>query len=159
MRAWHWWLIGLALLAAAGGTVYIMARGIRNHNPGNIRLSRDPWRGLAPEQTDSSFFQFKAPEWGIRAMAVILLNYQRKHALHTIRQIIGRWAPSTENDTNSYIAHVSRDVGVGDSDALTLTDPATMRRLVTAIIEHENGFNPYSQTTIDQGIFFALEAA
>ena len=30
-------------------------RGIRNHNPGNLRRSADPWQGLAPEQTDKEF--------------------------------------------------------------------------------------------------------
>ena len=29
-----------------------LARGIRNHNPGNLRRSADPWQGLAAEQTD-----------------------------------------------------------------------------------------------------------
>ena len=27
-------------------------RGIRNNNPGNLRRSKDNWRGLSPEQTD-----------------------------------------------------------------------------------------------------------
>ncbi len=46
------------------------SRGIRNNNPhGNIRWG-DDWKGLVPEgqRTDKSFCQFKAPEFGIRAM-------------------------------------------------------------------------------------------
>lgn len=34
-------------------------RGIRNCNPGNIRLTRDKWQGLRSEQTDTEFFQFE----------------------------------------------------------------------------------------------------
>lgn len=59
-------------------------RGIRNNNPGNIRHS-DQWKGLTPEQPDPDFCTFSTPEYGIRAMGVILLNYQRKHGLKTIR--------------------------------------------------------------------------
>lgn len=55
------------------------ARGIRNNNPGNIRWG-DEWKGLVPEtqRTDKSFCQFKSAEYGIRAMIIILRNYQRK---------------------------------------------------------------------------------
>ena len=38
-----------------------LPRGIRNNNPGNIRLSKDKWQGLRQEQTDGTFFQFIAP--------------------------------------------------------------------------------------------------
>ena len=38
-----------------------LPRGIRNRNPGNIRRSRDRWKGLAPAQTDPAFFVFDAP--------------------------------------------------------------------------------------------------
>src|SRR5574337_804815 len=81
------------------------SRGIRNNNPGNIRKSSEPWRGLAAakDQKDPAFFTFETPEWGIRAMAVILRTYQTKYGLRTIRAIIGRWAPSAENDTDAYV--------------------------------------------------------
>ena len=41
----------------------MIPRGIRNHNPGNIRHG-DKWQGLSAEQTDSSFCVFDAPEYG-----------------------------------------------------------------------------------------------
>ena len=68
-------------------------RGIRNHNPGNLRRSADPWQGLAPEQTDKDFFQFTSAKWGIRALARTLIAYQDKVGLKNIKQMIGRWAP------------------------------------------------------------------
>ena len=72
-----------------------LPRGIRNRNPGNIRKSGDRWKGLAPLQSDPAFFIFETPLWGIRAMATILRNYQRRHGLKSLVQIIGRWAPPT----------------------------------------------------------------
>ena len=43
-----------------------LPRGIRNHNPGNIRLSQDPWQGLATPQEDREFFTFQSALYGIR---------------------------------------------------------------------------------------------
>lgn len=61
-------------------------RGIRNNNPGNIRWG-DDWKGLVPkdQRTDKSFCQFTTPEYGIRAMIIILRNYQRKYGLDTVK--------------------------------------------------------------------------
>jgi len=81
-------------------------RGVRNHNPGNIRRSSDPWQGLAAEQTDPAFFQFISAAYGIRALVKTLITYQDKHGLQTVAEIISRWAPSSENNTGSYISAV-----------------------------------------------------
>ena len=43
-----------------------LPRGIRNHNPGNIRRSQDPWQGLASAQNDPEFFIFQSAIYGIR---------------------------------------------------------------------------------------------
>lgn len=40
-------------------------RGLRNNNPGNIRLSKDKWQGLRERQEDKEFFQFVSIEWGL----------------------------------------------------------------------------------------------
>ncbi|KLU15534.1 MULTISPECIES: structural protein [Xenorhabdus] len=120
-----------------------MSRGIDNHNPGNIRHG-DNWQGLRETQTDKAFCQFIAPEWGIRAMLKILRNYERKYGLNSIRQIIARWAPPNENDTEGYIAFVCQKVGVPGSAVIDMDNTATLRRLVQAMIQMENGQQPYS---------------
>jgi hypothetical protein len=76
-------------------------RGIRNHNPGNIRRNGDPWQGLAKDQTDREFFTFQSAVYGIRALARLLITYQDKYGLCTIETIIGRWAPAVENNTKA----------------------------------------------------------
>lgn len=127
-------------------------RGIRNNNPGNIRHG-DKWKGLAPIQGDPDFCTFISPEYGIRAMAVLLLNYQRKQGLQTVRQIISRWAPPTENNTEAYIRHVAERLGVGPDEPIVIAD--VLPTLVACIIRHENGQHPYDATTIGRGIDMA----
>lgn len=120
-------------------------RGIRNNNPGNIRWG-DDWQGLVPEsqRTDKSFCQFKTPEYGIRAMIIILRNYQRKYGLNTVAKIISRWAPPNENDTQAYIGSVAKSVGVTPEQKIDVTDSRIMIPLLQAIIQHENGQQPYA---------------
>ncbi|PKR41185.1 structural protein [Serratia ureilytica] len=119
-------------------------RGIRNNNPGNIRWG-DDWRGLVPyaQRTDKSFCQFTAPEYGIRAMVIILRNYQRKRGLKTVADIINRWAPPVENNTLAYINSVAKSVGVKPDQAIDVMDSRVMIPLLEAIITHENGVQPY----------------
>lgn len=119
-------------------------RGIRNNNPGNIRWG-DEWQGLVPEaqRTDKSFCQFKSAEYGIRAMIIILRNYQRKYGLNTVSKIIGRWAPPNENNTQSYINGVAQSVGVSPDQEIDVTDSRVIIPLVEAVIKHENGEQPY----------------
>jgi hypothetical protein len=152
---WLPWAALAVLIFAGGGAVYSKIRGLRNNNPGNIRRGGERWQGLAPDsaQTDPAFWRFLAPEWGIRAIVRILRTYQAR-GLVTVRGIIGRWAPPTENDTDAYVAAVARQLNVSPDDVLTLTGDQLIT-LVKAIIRHENGIQPYSDATITRGIELA----
>ena len=55
-----------------------LPRGIRNKNPGNIKLGTK-WDGLADEQSDPVFCVFSEAVWGIRALMRILLTYRFTH--------------------------------------------------------------------------------
>ena len=131
--------------------VYNMTRGIRNNNPGNIRHGSNKWQGASPEKTDASFVTFLSPEYGIRALAVLVKNYMIKHKLDTITGIISRWAPSNENDTTSYINSVAKKTGFKPNEKLTPT-PDTLIKLAKAIIHHENGIQPYHDELIKKAI-------
>lgn len=130
-------------------------RGIRNNNPGNIRHGA-AWKGLATKQGDPAFCSFVAPEYGIRAMGRILMTYQRRHGLSTLREIINRWAPPKENDTRAYVAHVAEAVGVAPDEKVVVAD--VLPRLIPVIIQHENGLNPYSEAQLAAGIKMAINA-
>lgn len=131
-------------------------RGIRNNNPGNIDRTNINWQGMAAHQDDPRFIVFRGPEWGIRAIARILLNYWANDGCKTIRQIINRWAPPEENDTDAYIADVANRSSLHADDMCDVRNVGTMSALVEAIIRHENdGQQPYSQAIIQQGLALA----
>lgn len=136
-------------------------RGIRSNNPGNIDHNpRNKWLGLADPPIEQGvanprFARFVAPEYGIRAIAMLLMAYQDKHGLNTVSGLIGRWAPSSENDTGSYALHVADALGVRPRDPINVHDHATMAALVRAIIQHENGRQPYSEAQINHALRLA----
>ena len=123
------------------------------NNPGNIRHG-DQWQGMSADQPDASFVKFKTPEYGIRAMGKILLQY-RKRGIDTVREIIRTWAPPNENNTPAYVASVCRSCGFGPDETLNLDDVSVMRPLIKAIITHENGQQPYSDAQIEAGLRMA----
>ena len=120
----------------------MLPRGIRNCNPLNIRRSKDQWKGLAEAQTDRAFCQFKSLEYGWRAAFYLLTRtYYHKHRLYTIRGIISRWAPSSENDTRSYIENVSRLTGIDPDEPIGIPSdrPSRWMAVGVAMAIQENG--------------------
>ena len=109
-------------------------RGIRNNNPLNIRLSKDKWQGqinpsgnanVNDNDNNSSlkgeavFCVFSSMAYGWRAAFVILCRtYYGKYKLKTIRDIVSRWAPAKENNTEAYIRHVSDFTGISPNKVL-----------------------------------------
>ena len=111
-----------------------LPRGLRNNNPGNIRLSKDKWQGLRQEQTDGTFFQFIAPMWGYRALIRTIQNYHRLHGCRTIAEYINRWAPATENHTSGYISAVCREMQVPTTFEELLALPGVGRKTANLIL-------------------------
>lgn len=89
--------------------------------------------------TDKSFEQFKTMEYGIRAGFVILKKYINHYGRNTIRKIISAWAPSNENNTESYIKTVSRSSGIAPEQTIRFEDKDTMVGIVSAMIYVECG--------------------
>ena len=125
-------------------------RGIRNCNPGNIRLSKDRWKGLSPVQADREFFQFTEMKWGYRALLRTLQNYRKKHGCQSIKDFISRWAPATENPTGNYIVAVCKKLQVPATYCPDVDDRGTMCALAAAISEVENGV-PAKMADIEAG--------
>jgi hypothetical protein len=125
-------------------------RGERNNNPGNIRLSASNWQGKT-SGSDTAFETFESPEKGIRALAILLKNYARG-GCNTIRKIITRYAPASENNTAAYVQAVSMSVGIGPDAVLDFNDLDTLNGMVAAIIRHENGRVIYSASQITDGV-------
>mgnify|MGYP001001698019 CR=1 FL=1 len=116
-----------------------LPRGLRNCNPGNIRITKDKWQGLREVQTDKSFFQFIEMRWGYRALMRTLQNYRKRHGCMTIADFINRWAPPSENNTGSYISRVCREMQVPNSYVPDVDDKDAMCAFAAAISQVENG--------------------
>ena len=99
-----------------------MNRGIRNNNPLNIRRTKTVWQGMRAETKDKAFVEFVNMSYGYRAAWRILFTYFYKHfrvnPRCTVSDIIHRWAPPEENDTQAYINTVLRLTGIGGKENL-----------------------------------------
>lgn len=122
-----------------------MIRAVRNNNPGNIRIGQK-WKGLMPDYlmtpeqaAEKSFCVFETPRDGFRAMAVIFNVYAKKHGLKTVRQVIDRWAPPNENNTDAYVKAVCARLRVGPDAPYPFSVPAAMQELCHAVAIHECG--------------------
>lgn len=116
------------------------ARGLRNNNPGNIRLSATTrWQGEVKPSRDKSFCQFKSMAYGYRALIKLLQNYRKLNGCRTISDFINRWAPPVENNTSGYISRVCREMHVPDSYVPDVNDQYTMCAFAAAISQVENG--------------------
>ena len=141
-------------------------RGIRNNNPLNIRHSADQWQGAREEQTDKSFVQFKSMAYGYRAAWKTLQSYYNRFCMQskafTVRNIISRWAPPKENDTEAYIRTVLRLSGIGGKE--NLLPPANvdsygrLSKLVAAMTSMECGIrmNQVDEEAIFRGYKLAF---
>lgn len=131
-------------------------RGVRNNNPGNIDRNKTKWQGMAKDQSgDARFVVFTTPQWGIRALMRTLMTYQTQYKLGTVRKIINRWAPPVENDTGAYVEAVAEAVGVGPDAKIDVDEASIALPLVKAIIHHENGYDPYPDSVIQEALHMA----
>lgn len=125
-------------------------RGLRNCNPGNIRITKDKWQGLRPVQEDKEFFQFTEMKWGYRALIKTLQNYHRLHGCRTIADFINRWAPKHENNTSGYISRVCKEMQVPTTYVPNVDDKTTMCAFAAAISQVENGV-PAVMSDVESG--------
>lgn len=114
--------------------------GLRQNNPGNLRS----W-GSTPVL--GGFANFGSAEAGLAAMAQNLQGYGRR-GVNSVDAIINRWAPSSENDTASYIRSVAGRMGVKSGEALDLNNPEVLSKLMGAMIQHEQGMNPFTASQL-----------
>lgn len=127
-----------------------MTRGLRNNNPGNIRISGIKYQGEIQPSKDKSFKQFSSMPYGYRAMFVILKHYYIRGHLTTISQMIQRWAPANENNIIAYINHVSAWSGIHKDTVLEITSKGMMCAVVAAMSRVENGIKANS-TDVQKG--------
>jgi hypothetical protein len=103
------------------------------NNPGNLRS--------APGAKSAyGFAQFDNVNDGFKAMAALLAMYPTKYAAKTLKDILGTYAPAKDhNNTALYLKNVSDWTGFKPDQVLDTEDPATVKKLISAMVRQENG--------------------
>lgn len=124
-------------------------RGIRNNNPGNIEYGNFArQQGSGGAESAGRFATFNTPQEGLNALAALLRSYGNR-GIDSVRAIISKYAPSSDNNnTQAYIGNVAKKLGVDPTQHLNLNDPEILKGMVNAVIQVENGKNPYSQEMV-----------
>lgn len=142
-----------------GGGVVVtheLVRGLRNRNPGNIKITSQDWEGKVPldQNTDGTFEQFVDIAYGIRALSHIL-DSKYSRGLVTVDSIIRDYSAT---DQDAYVANVANALGVTPDQPIDLTDEQTKIALCNAIFAQELGALAAStipDATIQRGIELA----
>jgi hypothetical protein len=116
-------------------------RGLRNNNPGNIKIANNAWTGKIPvaQNTDKVFEQFTSMAYGIRASFKLLDTYLNK-GFSTIEKIVGRW----DKPNQAYVDYVTRRTGIAKDTVIVKGDKATHIKLMSAMFEFENAKHTFS---------------
>jgi len=132
-----------------------MPRGIRNHNPMNLRwYSPINWDGqIGPD--NEGYARFEDVYFGIRAGVKNLVNGYFHKGIASPEAIITKYAPSHENPTDNYIQFVADKMGIDKTATIPMTQ-TNMERLTKAIIHFENGSQPYTDATIRRGVIAGM---
>ena len=82
------------------------------------------------------FIEFESKKMAMRAWLKLMRTYRWKYGCKTIRQIVTRYAPSNENDTEGYIDYCSRQLDIKPDDVLVFDSEyiqlaASMARMET----------------------------
>lgn len=127
--------------------------GVRNNNPLNIEYSpRNDWDGQL-SNSGERFARFKNPAYGFRAAAKVLRSYARQ-GFTTLDEMINRFAPSHENDTNLYTKNVSDWTGIGINQRVDVNDDEELASVIHAMSRMEVG-QYYGLTMAKKGVAMA----
>ena len=127
------------------------ALGIRDNNPGNLRYIANPARAWNGQVGDNQGFGvYSSAELGVRAMSH-QLQEDFSNGDTTLADLITTWAPPSENNTPAYIAAVAGQTGIDPNAQLDLY--ANLPAIVAAIIQHENGEQPYLMTDLSNWVY------
>jgi len=130
------------------------ALGLRNHNPLNLRSASNE-TGKVFAGKNGYFSRFGSDEDGLAAASRQLFLYGDRDK-HTLQDVIGTFAPHSENNVENYVSDVSSATGFKPGENIDLHSPDVLKRLLPAMIKEEQGTQPFSQKDIDTGINDAI---
>jgi len=116
--------------------------GQRINNPFNIRQANQDFLGETGEE--SGFVSFESSPFGVRAADKVLTTYGRDYGINTIRGLINRFAPPSENDTRGYVNYISSQLGMDPDAEIDLSDPDLRARILSpmAMLESRTELTP-----------------
>lgn len=124
-------------------------RAERNNNPGNLEFRGQP--GAEREEGEGRFAKFQSASDGVAALVRQLQRYGSR-GLDSIKKIVEKYAPASENDTQAYIAALTKRLGVSENQILDLNNADTLSGLVKGISKHESGRDFLSEEDILTGL-------
>lgn len=129
-----------------------LPRPARLNNPGDLdNDGKTTWLGQMASP-DPRFLKFESPAYGFRALAKVLLTYVRNDNCKTVRQIVTRFAPPSENNTQAYIEDVCTRCMEHPDDTVDITSYRVMYNLCRAIAAHEGGMIYFTPQHINDGL-------
>ncbi|EPB5228966.1 TPA: hypothetical protein JD893_12875 [Citrobacter freundii] len=118
----------------------------RFNNPGNLRWAE----GYETSNTKSGKFAvFPSLDEGVLAATKQLQIYAHR-GTNTVRDIVSKWAPSNENDTEEYIRHVVRSTKFNENEKLNLNDPYVLAKLISAMASKEGAGSRVTEDRVIQ---------
>jgi len=114
------------------GKAGTLSRATRNYC--NVKAPRDDyWRGQCGRDRHGHAI-FRSPEWSLRAGAIVLRNYARRHNIHTVRGIVERFSRSNHGE---YIRFLCRRLHVAPDERIDVV--RRMPELLPAMVRFETG--------------------
>ena len=114
------------------GKAGTLSRAARNYC--NVKAPSDRyWQGQCGRDAHGHAI-FRSPEWSLRAGAIVLRNYARRHNIHTVRGIVQRFSRSNHAE---YIAFLCRRLRVKPDERIDVV--RRMPELLPAMVRFETG--------------------
>jgi hypothetical protein len=114
------------------GKAGTLSRAARNYC--NVKAPRDDyWQGQVGRDKHGHAI-FKSPEWSLRAGAIVLKNYSRRHGLNTIQGIVKRFSTCNHEE---YISFLCRRLGLKPDEPFNVM--RRMPELLPAMVRFETG--------------------
>lgn len=114
------------------GKAGTLSRAARNYC--NVKAPSDSyWQGQVGRDKHGHAI-FKSPEWSLRAGAIVLKNYSRRHGLNTIEGIVKRFSTCNHEE---YIAFLCRRLGLKPDEPFNVM--RRMPELLPAMVRFETG--------------------
>ncbi len=120
--------------APAVGKAGTLSRSARNYvNVKTPNGKPNYWKGQVGIDRHGHAI-FRSPEWSLRAGAIVLRNYARRHNIHSVRGIVERFSTCNHDE---YAAFLAKRLGVGENERIDIVK--RMPELLPAMVRFETG--------------------